>query len=337
MKCSKKYILIIILAIASNSFANITINRYSTISTKPQAEQVNPLLAIAKFKFPVQVYTVGDAVDMVLHQTGYSLIDEQKQSKYIRLTLRKPLPVTVRSLGPVQVFDALEVLMGKNVFQLVEDPLNRKVNFKIRLGMINPNHVLENLNSLIEIFKDYKMFKFLHIPLQAGSNKVLKNMNSFYTIEDFMKIVSKFRKEIPEITIATDIIVGYPTETEDDFKESVALIKSIKPEVLNISRYWAMPGTKAASLSQLNVKEIMKRSKIVSELYKEISIELNKKLVDKEFEVLVDEGKKGNWIARNNSYKQIIINSDAQLFGKQLNVKVTGSGECDLKAVAKDL
>lgn len=114
---------------ASNGVVN---SRYVTLNTKPLAEQVNPLLAITQYKFPSQINTVGEAIEIVLHQTGYELIEESKQTKYVQLSLKKPLPVTVRSLGPLKTSDALEVLMGKNVFQLVEDPLNRKVDFKIK-------------------------------------------------------------------------------------------------------------------------------------------------------------------------------------------------------------
>jgi MiaB-like tRNA modifying enzyme len=224
-----------------------------------------------------------------------------------------------------------------SIVELLKRVIKIKGNFKIRLGMINPNHVLEHLDALISVFKDDKMFKFLHIPVQSGSDKILKDMNRYYTSDDFLKIVKAFRKEIPEITIATDIIVGYPTEGDSDFKQSIELIKELKPDVLNISRYWQMPGTEAAELPQLDVKEIMKRSKEMSSLFDSIALENNKKLVGKEYKVLVDEGKKGNWIARNDNYKQIIINSDKELYGKCLNVKVTEAGSCDLKAVSKSL
>lgn len=110
----------------------VSTGRYSTTSLKSLSEQINPLLAVAKYKFPANVNTVGEAIKIVLHQTGYELVDDTKQSKHVQLSLKKPLPVTVRSIGPIKVSDTLEVLMGKNVFQLVEDPLNRKVNFKIR-------------------------------------------------------------------------------------------------------------------------------------------------------------------------------------------------------------
>ena len=79
---------------------------------------------------------------------------------------------------------------------------------------------------MIEVYKNPKMFRFLHIPVQAGNNEVLKQMNRRYSVEDFIKIVEEFRKEIPDITISTDIIVGFPAETEEQFQDSLNLIKN---------------------------------------------------------------------------------------------------------------
>ena len=81
--------------------------------------------------------------------------------------------------------------------------------------------------------------KFLHLPLQSGSDKVLKEMKRGHSVKDFIDIVKLFRKSIPNISIATDIIVGYPTETEQDFKKTLNIIKQIKPEILNISKFIA--------------------------------------------------------------------------------------------------
>ena len=90
------------------------------------------------------------------------------------------------------------------------------------------------------------------------------------TVEDFIKIIKVFRKEIPGMSIATDIIIGYPTETEEDFQETLKLIDDIKPEVLNISKYGKGLGTFAAGLKQLPSQEIKRRSLILTKKYKEI-------------------------------------------------------------------
>ncbi|MBU2420442.1 MAG: radical SAM protein, partial [Nanoarchaeota archaeon] len=107
----------------------------------------------------------------------------------------------------------------------------------------------------------------LHIPIQSGSNKVLKDMQRKYNVNDFKKIIKAFRKEIPNLSVATDIIVGYPTETEKDFKETLNLLKEIKPEVLNVSKFSSIQKTKASKLKQLTSQVIKERSVKINQLF----------------------------------------------------------------------
>ncbi len=165
--------------------------------------------------------------------------------------------------------------INTNLINLLKKVLQVQGDFKIRIGMANPWHIKRMLNDLIEIYKNEKIIKFLHIPLQSGSNKTLKGMKRTHTVEDFIYIVNKFREEIQEIDIATDIIVGYPAEDEEDFQQTLDLIKKIKPEVLNISKFSSRPGTKASKLKQLKSEIIDSRSKRLSELYN--NYKLNKK------------------------------------------------------------
>jgi len=147
----------------------------------------------------------------------------------------------------------LDISKGRYLLpDLLKKILALEGKFKVRLGMVNPDHVLKMLDELIDIYRDEKMFKFLHLPLQSGSNKILKAMNRKYKTEDLLKIISAFRKVFPDITVATDVIVGFPGETDEDFKETVNLIKYLKPQILNISRYWAMRGTVAERLEKIN-------------------------------------------------------------------------------------
>jgi tRNA A37 methylthiotransferase MiaB len=136
--------------------------------------------------------------------------------------------------------------------------------------MANPEHVKKYYKDLINIFKDKKIIKFLHLPVQSGSDKVLKDMKRDYTIKEFKKIVKEFRKEIPNICISTDIIVGYPTETEEDFKKTIELIKNLRFEVINVSKFASRPKTYASKLKQLQSQVIKERSKKISEILKEI-------------------------------------------------------------------
>ena len=108
-----------------------------------------------------------------------------------------------------------------NISKLLKEIQNININFKIRLGMMNPNSILPIVDDLIQVFLSSKMYKVLHIPIQSASNNVLKNMNRKYTIEDVNTIINKFREKIPNITIITDIIVGFCYESDNDFNETI--------------------------------------------------------------------------------------------------------------------
>jgi len=224
---------------------------------------------------------------------------------------------------------------GTSLPELLEEILKIEKKFFIRLGMANPNHVLSFLDELITLFKHPNMFKFLHIPVQSGSNRILKLMNRKYTAEDFKKIVSTFRKEIPEITIATDVICGFPSETEEEFNQTVELIKETKPDVLNISRFWPRPNTEAAAMpDQIHGSETKKRSSFLTAIHTNIARMQNEKWIDWQGEVIIDEtGKNNSLIARNYSYKPIVIKSNKQLpLGTIVRVKVINITPYDLRA-----
>ncbi len=96
--------------------------------------------------------------------------------------------------------------------------------FFVRVGMMTPNYALEILDDLIQAYKDEKVFKFLHLPVQSGDDEVLRLMNRLYSVEDFRRIVNSFREKIPEITLATDVICGFPGESKEAFQQTVELI-----------------------------------------------------------------------------------------------------------------
>ena len=215
----------------------------------------------------------------------------------------------------------------KKVSQLPEiinkiTQLNHK--FLLRIGMMNPEYIIPIINDLINSYKNEKVFKFLHLPIQSGSDKILKSMNRKYKIEDAIEIINKFKKTFPEMTISTDVIVGFPGETDDDFNKTLKIIDKIKPDVLNISRFWAMPNTPAAKLNSQILPEVKReRATKLMNLHARIALENKEQLLGKEYKVLVSEkGFQDTWIARNENYQMIIIHSKENLLGKFLKVKV---------------
>ena len=216
---------------------------------------------------------------------------------------------------------------------LLNNILEINKDFFVRIGMMNPSNVLPILDPLVEIYKNKKIFKFLHIPVQSGNNKILRLMNRNYTVDDFKKIANRFREAIPNITISSDIICGFPTETEEQFKDSLNLIKEIKPDVLNISRFMARPGTKAAHMEGQIAGGVSKdRSRLLTDIFGNIARMQNEKWLDWEGEVLIDEiGKNDSFIGRNFAYKPVIVKGDFKL-GDIVNVRIRSVTSYDLRA-----
>ena len=157
--------------------------------------------------------------------------------------------------------------IGYNLADLLKEIIKIEGDFIVRVGMGNPEHTRKYYEELVEIYKSPKIMKFVHLPVQSGSNKVLKDMKRNYTIEEFEAIVDKFRKEIPGISISTDIIVGYPTETLEYFEETINFVKRMKFEVMNISKFASRPRTLANKLKQLQSQEIKRRSTELTNIY----------------------------------------------------------------------
>jgi MiaB/RimO family radical SAM methylthiotransferase len=202
---------------------------------------------------------------------------------------------------------------------------NVEGNFKIRVGMMTPNMVLDILEDLTQAFKNNKVFKFVHLPVQSGDNRILKSMRRFYSVADFKRIVSTFREKFPALTLATDIICGFPGEDKEAFRKTLQLIRDFKPDIVNVSKFFARPGTAAAEMpNSISPLEIKRRSSIAAELARAIALERNQRWMGWSGEILVDEVGKfsGSWVGRNFAYKPIIVKSADNLLGKIVKVKV---------------
>jgi len=180
--------------------------------------------------------------------------------------------------------------------------------FFVRIGMMNPMHVKNIIDELIESYKSEKIFKFFHLPVQSGSDRILKMMNRGYKVNDFKQIVKEFKKEFPLLTLSTDVIVGFPGETEEDFQKTIELIKETNPDIVNISKFGVRPRTETEKMKQLSRSIINKRTKKINEAVEKIKIKNSKKWLNWKGEILIDEvGKKGGMIGRNFAYKPVLI------------------------------
>ncbi len=205
--------------------------------------------------------------------------------------------------------------------------LNRLVqipgNFRIRVGMGNPRHLSKYIDKFIKVMKHDKLFKFLHLPLQAGNDNVLKAMNRGHNVQEFRELITKIKKEIPDITLSTDLIVGYPGETEEQFNDTLEIVKEIQFDVVNISRYAERPGTASAKLKGQVHGNIRKaRSRKLTQLQKEIAKKKNEKWIGWEGDAIIDTKVKGGVSGRNYAYKSIFIPEDLKM-GSIVKVKAT--------------
>lgn len=202
-----------------------------------------------------------------------------------------------------------------------------KGEYRVRVGMMNPYTALKNIDSIIKGFKDPKIYKFSHLPVQSGDNDILKKMDRKYSVEDFFEIIKKFREKYINITISTDVIVGFPTETDDQFQHTVDLLKTVKPDVTNITRYSARPYTKAKNMKGRIKTEIVKeRSKMLTELCSNISKDNNLKHIGKRYTAIITEkGKNKTFVGRTENYKPVVIKEKVKI-GDFVPVKVIDAG-----------
>eukprot|EP00013_Stygamoeba_regulata_P003103 CAMPEP_0177637492 /NCGR_PEP_ID=MMETSP0447-20121125/4999_1 /TAXON_ID=0 /ORGANISM="Stygamoeba regulata, Strain BSH-02190019" /LENGTH=561 /DNA_ID=CAMNT_0019139421 /DNA_START=70 /DNA_END=1755 /DNA_ORIENTATION=- len=142
----------------------------------------------------------------------------------------------------------------------------------LRIGMTNPPYILEHLDQIVHALNSPNVFKFLHIPVQAGSNSVLAAMQRGYTVEQFQHVVDTVRAHVPHVTIATDIIAGFPTESEQDFEETFRLVGRNRFPVLFTNQFYARPGTPAARMKRVaSARDVKQRTKRLVDLFHSFS------------------------------------------------------------------
>ncbi len=216
--------------------------------------------------------------------------------------------------------------IGTNLAKLVAALGDIEGEFRIRVGMMTPNMVTDSSDDLIEAFKNRKVFKFLHLPVQSGDDRILKRMRRLYTVGEFKEIVNAFRNAFPEVTLATDIICGFPGETSEAFENTLRLIGEVKPDIVNVSKFFVRPRTPASEMCDdfVELQEVKRRSGAAAELVRRISLERNQRWIGWSGEVLIDEKGKvpHSSIGRNFAYKPVAVKSSTDLLGKTIQVKI---------------
>lgn len=195
-------------------------------------------------------------------------------------------------------------------------------DFMIRVGMMNPMYMPRIKDDLIKSFDSDKVYKFLHIPVQSGSNKVLNDMNRGHTVNTVKEVVKKAKERFENFTISTDVIVGFPSETNEDFEKTFELINEIRPDIVNLSKYSARPGTEAAEWDQIEASEVKRRSRIIFNQINKISLENNQKWIGWSGKVLFDEETSEGIKGRNEAYKSVFVKDKIKI-GQTHTVEIT--------------
>jgi MiaB-like tRNA modifying enzyme len=195
--------------------------------------------------------------------------------------------------------------------------------FRVRVGMMNPATVQKNLDSILTAYQHHKIYKFLHLPVQSGDDEILEKMNRGYSVKDFTRLVERFRKTIPTLTLSTDVIIGFPTETEEQFNRTIELLKQIKPDIINITRFSARPLTTAKKMKgRIPTHMVKERSKRTTDICTKISLEKNQEHLRKTYMVLVTEkGKQKTFTGRAENYKQVVLTEPVAV-GDFVSVKI---------------
>jgi MiaB-like tRNA modifying enzyme len=200
--------------------------------------------------------------------------------------------------------------------------------FRVRVGMANPKGVHGVRDELARVFAEHdEVYDFLHAPVQSGSTEVLADMRRQHTAEEFREVVAAFDDALDEWTLATDLIVGFPTEDDDDFAATMELVREVRPERINVTRFSKRPGTDAAEMKGLGGTVKKERSKALSELKREVCGEAYDAMVGTEREVQVVRPGTGDSVkCRDDAYRQVVVqNADERGVepGDRLTVEVT--------------
>jgi MiaB/RimO family radical SAM methylthiotransferase len=195
-------------------------------------------------------------------------------------------------------------------------PLLTRINiipgsFRVRVGMMNPATLLPVADAVAQAIGGDRFFRFIHLPVQSGSDTILSRMGRGYRVRDAKEIVRILRSRLPDLTLAIDLICGFPGETEEDHRMNLQVISDLMPDMVNITRYSYRPGSGCDRRDELPDRIRKERSReLVAEAYRLI---LGKRLhfVDSEETVVVTEIlRDGTVMGRTATYQGVVIRSD---------------------------
>jgi tRNA-2-methylthio-N6-dimethylallyladenosine synthase len=231
------------------------------------------------------------------------------------------------------------MLLGQNVNSYGRD--KDEINFSELLKEVSKIDAIKRIRFMTSHPKDLtmelidtvagneKLCKHFHLPLQSGSDKILSLMNRKYTAKEYIEKISKIRSKISDVAITSDLLVGFPYEEEQDFKDTVSVMESVRFDNAYLFKYSARPGTKAAEYpDSVPEEEKLRRLNYILDLQKKISEDIGNKYIGRESEVLVEDtdAKDINRLkATTDNAKNVFFEGSKDLIGKIIKVKITGA------------
>jgi tRNA-2-methylthio-N6-dimethylallyladenosine synthase len=200
------------------------------------------------------------------------------------------------------------------------------------------NHPKDMSQKLIDAIADLdKVCEQINLPVQAGSDEILQAMKRGYTAAQYRQLVKKIREKVPDITLTTDIIVGFPGESEAQFQETLDLLSEIKFGTVHVAAYSPREGTTAARDFADNIPPEEKKARLnrIEQLQSQIQSEINAQLKGKVAEILVEGRNKGKWYGRTGSDKLVFFNSGGDYLGQLVNVKIEKTSPWSLQGKIK--
>jgi tRNA-2-methylthio-N6-dimethylallyladenosine synthase len=197
---------------------------------------------------------------------------------------------------------------------------------RIRFLTSHPNWMTDDL--LDAVAELPKVCPHIEVPIQAGDDDVLKAMRRGYTNAAYRELVQRIRDRIPGVSIATDIIVGFPGETEEQFDQTYKVLDDLRMDVAHLARYSPREGTTSARRMEDNVsaEEKMRRFRLLEDLQEEISTEINARYLDETIPVLFEGKSRGRWRGRTMTNKLVFVETDQDLLGQEPQVRITWTG-----------
>lgn len=235
-------------------------------------------------------------------------------------------------LGQIVDRYGLDLPEKTTLAQLLHDLHNIDGLKRIRFLTSHPNWMTEPLLDAVAALP--KVCPHIEVPIQAGNDAILRAMRRGYTAQEYRDLIAKIRERIPGVAIATDVIVGFPGETADQFQDTYQLLEDLRLDVAHLARYSPRTGTYSARMLEDNVpqEEKMRRFRLLEKLQERISGEINAQLLHQTTRVLFEEKNRGRWRGRTPTNKLVFVESEQDLSGQEIDVEITWTGPWSMQA-----